>query len=161
MSEHAPAATAEELHRAAELIDGWLAAELERNPMLVAVDRDDEHPHRWFARMQGEERSYTTIWLTLGQRALHAETYVLPAPEENHAAFYENLLRRNRVMHRLAFCIGDEDAVYLVGHVPVRHIDEDELDRVVGSTWAYVEQFFRPALRIGFASRLAKSSGGG
>ena len=35
--------------------------------------------------------------------------------------------------------------------------DEDrlavELDRILGAGWAYVEQCFRPAMRIGFASR--------
>ena len=33
------------------------------------------------------------FWLISQQ--LGAETYVMPAPEENHAAFYEHLLRRN------------------------------------------------------------------
>jgi hypothetical protein len=32
-------------------------------------------------------------------------------------------------------------------------VSEDELDRILGSLYAWVEQFFRPALRIGFASR--------
>ena len=35
------------------------------------------------------------MWFTLGQRTLHFETYVMPAPEENHERFYEHLLRRN------------------------------------------------------------------
>ena len=32
-------------------------------------------------------------------------------------------------------------------------VDHDELDRILGSLYAWTEQFFRPALRIGFASR--------
>jgi hypothetical protein len=84
---------------------------------------------------------------------LHVETYVMPAPEENHAAFYEHLLRRNRVCNGVAFCIGDEDAIYLQGRLPVTAVDEHELDRILGSMYAYVEQFFRPAMRIGYASR--------
>ena len=49
--------------------------------------------------------------------------------------------------------IGDEHAIFLAGSLPVRAVTEDELDRVLGSMWAYVERIFRPALRIGFASR--------
>ena len=94
-----------------------------------------------------------TIWFHLRQRTLHYETYVMPAPEENHAAFYEHLLRRNLKLYGAAFAIGDEDAVFLVGPARQRRVDDDELDRVLGSLYAWVEQFFRPAIRIGFASR--------
>ncbi|HEX8803864.1 MAG TPA: YbjN domain-containing protein, partial [Acidimicrobiales bacterium] len=91
----------------------------------------------------------------LRQRTLHYETYVMPAPEENHAAFYEHLLRRNLKLFGAAFAIGEEDAVFLTGQLANGCVDDDELDRVLGSLYAWVEQFFRPALRIGFASRFA------
>ena len=41
----------------------------------------------------------------------------------------------------------------LVGQLPVTAIDEAELDRIVGTTYATVEQYFRPAMRIGYASK--------
>jgi len=65
------------------LITAWLAAQLEENPILEAVERDQE-VRRWYVRLRGEERDVTTIWLTLGQRTLHYETYFMPAPEERH-----------------------------------------------------------------------------
>ena len=77
----------------------------------------------------------------------------MPAPEENHAAFFEHLLRRNLKLYGAAFAIGEEDAVFLVGQIANPAVDEDELDRILGSLYQWVEQFFRPALRIGFASR--------
>ena len=134
------------------LISGWLARQLEENPILVAVDRDPEL-RRWYVRLRGEERDFTTIWFTLGQRTLHYETQFMPAPEENHQALYEYLLRRNQRLFAMRFCIGAEDAVYLVGQLPVTAVDEAELDRIVGSTYATVEQYFRPAMRIGYASK--------
>jgi hypothetical protein len=103
--------------------------------------------------MAGEDKDFTTVWFTLQQRALHVESYVMPAPEENDAAFYEHLLRRNRQTRMLWFAIGEEDAVFLVGQVPLALLDTGAVDRVLGSFYLYVEQFFRPALRIGFASR--------
>ena len=77
-----------------------------------------------------------TIWFTLRQRTLHYETYVMPAPEENHAAFYEHLLRRNLKLYGAAFAIGDEDAVFLVGQLANAAVDDDELDRILGSLYA-------------------------
>ena len=136
-------------------INAWLSRAAAENPVIAAVERDVELPRRWFVRMLGEEKSVTTVWLTLGQRTLQYETYVMPAPEENHAEFYEHLLRRNDGLVGAHFSIGAEDAVFLRGELAVGALDEDELDRALGTLYATVEQCFRPALRIGFASRLA------
>jgi hypothetical protein len=138
-------------------IDRWLRDQLEQNPVVAAVERGEPGERRWYVRVHGESKDVFSVWFTLRQRSLHYETYVMPAPEENHAELYEHLLRRNRKLHGATFCIGDEDAVFLVGAVPVHTVDEGELDRVLGSLYAYVEQCFRPALRIGFASRFAGS----
>jgi len=137
-------------------ITSWLTHELETNPIVAAVERGEPSERRWYVRVLGESKDIFTIWFTLRQRTLQFETYVIPAPEENEAQFYEHLLRRNRKITGMAFCIGDEDAVFLAGSLPVHAIDEGELDRILGSMYAYVEQFFRPALRIGFASRFAE-----
>jgi Putative bacterial sensory transduction regulator len=137
-------------------IERWLARAAAENPVVAAVDRDVDTPRRWFVRMRGEEKDITTVWLTLGQRTLRYETYVLPAPEENHAEFYEHLLRRNDRLVGAHFSIGAEDAVFLRGELSVGAVDEQELDRALGTLYATVEQCFRPALRIGFASRFAR-----
>jgi hypothetical protein len=135
------------------LIDGWLAEQLAENPVVAAVERGEASERRWYVRVHGESKDVFSIWFTLRQRSLHYETYVMPAPEENQGAFYEHLLRRNRKLHGAAFCIGEEDAVFLAGALPFHPVDEGELDRILGSLYAYVEQCFLPALRIGFASR--------
>ena len=92
--------------------------------MIAAVDRGEPSERRWYVRLEGEEKDFITVWFVLGQRTLQYETYVTPAPEENHAAFYEHLLRRNAKLNGVAFSIGVEDAVYLRGQIGVRHIDE-------------------------------------
>jgi hypothetical protein len=150
-----PPATPEQLDEVEAAVTAWLAGELETNPVVAAVDRGEPGERRWYVRVTGEEKDTFTIWLTLRQRTLHYETYVMPAPEENHAAFYEHLLRRNRKLYGAAFAIGEEDAVFLLGQLDNRAVTDDELDRVLGSLYAWVEQFFRPALRIGFASRFS------
>lgn len=134
------------------LVEQWAARELAENPVVLAVDRDPE-VRRWYVRLKGEDRDFITIWLTLGQRTLRYETYFMPAPETNVASLYEYLLRLNMRLYGMRFAIGGEEAVYLVGQMPVSAVDEEELDRIVGSAYAAVEQWFRAAMRIGFAGR--------
>jgi len=146
-------ATPAELDRLEALIDAWLAEQLAANPVVAAVERGEAGERRWYLRVHGEEKDVFTIWYTLGQRTLHYETYVMPAPEENPGQLYEHLLRRNLKLNGAAFAIGVEDAVFLVGQFPSLAVDVGELDRILGSLYAYVEQCFRPAMRIGFTSR--------
>ena len=146
-------ATPAELADLEARVEAWLERQRAENPILVEAERGEPGVRRWRLRLAGEEKDVTTVWLTLDQRTVSYETYVMPAPEEDHARFYEHLLRRNRHFHGAAFCIGDEDAVFLRGQLPLWMVTDEELDRIVGSLYAYVEQCFRPALRIGFASR--------
>jgi hypothetical protein len=145
-------ASAEELARLRELISAWAASELASNPLLSAVDRDVEID-RWYLRMRGEDKAVITVWLTLRERTLHFETYFMPAPEEQVARCYEYLLRTNERLFAWRFAVGAEDAVYLMGQLPLGAIDRDELDRIVGSGYAYSEQYFRAAMSIGYASK--------
>lgn len=142
-------------------IDGWLDRQSTENPVIDTVGRDVPGTRRWFVRVKGEEKDVFTIWFHLQQRTLQYETYVMPAPEENHAQFYAHLLARNHRLFGAAFAIGEEGAIFLEGAIPNELLDgldetaDDELDRILGSLYAWVERFFRPALRIGFASKFS------
>jgi hypothetical protein len=149
----------DELEALAGRIDAWLAEIATENPAIASIDRgtsDDTMTGdpRWFVRMRGEEKDITTVWLTLGQRTLRYETYVMPAPEENAGELYEQLLRRNERLVGAHFAIGIEDAVFLRGELPDVAVTAAEIDRILGTLYATVEQTFRGLLRIGFASRL-------
>jgi hypothetical protein len=150
--------TPDELDALETRIDAWFAREAAENPMISAVDRGEPSERRWYVRVLGVEKDTFTFWFTLGQRTLRYETYVMPAPEENEGAFYHHLLVRNGPLHGWAFAIGEESAVFLMGAIEVQALADDAaladtLDRIVGSGWEYVERTFKPALRIGFASR--------
>lgn len=147
-----PAMSPEELAHAAVVIQGWLAEQLAENPTVLAVERDETGALRWFMRLTSDEKGVFSVWFTLQQRTLHHETYLMPAPIENQARCYEQLLRRNRTLHGVQLAIGDEDAIYLVGRVPVEGLDAEVLDGILGAHYAAVEQCFRPAMRVGYAS---------
>lgn len=146
-------ASPDELDRLEAFIDAWLAAEAADNPAIDAVERGPSDERRWYVRIAGEEKDVWTIWFTLGQRTLGYTTYLVPAPEENHARFYEHLLRRNRALTGLKLEIGPEDAVYLSGAIPLPQVTAPALDHILGAMYAAVELIFRPAMRIGYASK--------
>lgn len=134
-------------------VDEWLAELAAAHDHILAVDRTNDGGVRWYVRMRGDDKEFTTVWLSVGQRMLRYETYVMPAPEENERELYEHLLRRNDALVGAHFSIGIEDAVFLRGAMPVAHVTRDELDRVLGTLYAQVEQCFQMLLRIGFRSR--------
>lgn len=145
---------AEQLDELDRRIDGWLADLAGEHDHILAIDRTDDDAVRWYVRMRGDDKEFTTVWLTLGQRMLRYETYVMPAPEENDAELYEHLLRRNDGLIGAHFSIGIEDAVFLRGEMPVDQVSLAEVDRALGTLYAQVELCFQALLRIGFRSRL-------
>lgn len=144
------------LARIERQIDEWLSRAKANNDLILAIDRSTEQEIRWYVRMSGEEKEFTTVWLTLGQRTLRFETYVMPAPEENAQVLYETLLRRNEKLVGAHFSIGQEDAVFLRGEIPLAALNEQELDRAIGTLYSTVEQSFGSLIRIGFASRFTE-----
>ncbi|MGH8981470.1 MAG: YbjN domain-containing protein [Acidimicrobiales bacterium] len=139
-------------------IDDWIARERsdEGTFGLVAAERqevtDRTASNRWYLRFRGEEKDYITVWLTLRQRTLHHEAQFMPAPEEHPAEVFAYLMRRNADLFGMAFCLGPEDAVYLVGRVPAALVDDDELDRIAGSSIVYVDDHFPTAMTLGHPS---------
>lgn len=136
-------------------MDEWLAAFRAANPTVEAVDRGDGDELRWYVRLAGEAKEHTTIWLTLGQRTLRYEAYVMPAPLDNVAEVYESALRRNGKLVGAHFAIGVEDALFLRGELPLAALSEPELDRILGSLYAYIEQAFPSLIRLGYARHFA------
>jgi len=139
---------------AAAVVDGWVARELVAGGALLAAEReeitDGTGSHRWYMRFKGDEKDVITVWLTLRQRTLHHETQFMPAPVANLAEVLTYLMRRNADIYAMSFCLGPEDAVYLVGRVPARLVDEDELDRITGSSLLYVDEHFPTAMTLGY-----------
>jgi hypothetical protein len=146
----------EEMAAAVACIDGWIQRELAAEGLLVAAERQDvtdrTASYRWYLRFKGEEKDFITVWFTLKQRTLHHEAQFMPAPEEHAAEVFAYLLRRNASLFGMWFALGPEDAVYLVGRVPARLIDDDELDRIAGSSVLYTDDHFPSAMTLAHPS---------
>ena len=126
-------------------LEGPVAAE----PYVQTVEHDPEIP-RWYVRFGCEGRDATTIYFDLHQRTLRYEVYFLPDPPANRLELYGFLLRRNHAMYGLRFSIGPDGDLYLTGRVALEHLDERELDRIIGVVYETVETWFQPVVRLAY-----------
>ncbi|MDP1794066.1 MAG: YbjN domain-containing protein [Acidimicrobiales bacterium] len=149
-----PPADAATLERLGDLVDAWAETQLAENEAVLGVERENDNGvRRWLLRLTGEEKQFISVWFALRQRSLSIEAYFMPGPEENVEQLWTYLLRLNARIAGLRFAVGLEEAVYLMGACSVHHVDESELDRLLGAAYAYSEAYFRPAMRIGYATR--------
>ena len=151
-----PIASPEERAECAGAVLDWAALSVVDStgpvtaPAVLAVESDPDLD-RWYIRLKGAEKDVVTIWLTVGQRTLRHVAHFMPAPETNLEQTYEYLLRRNSSLVGMRFCLGDEDAVFLVGEMPVTDVTVEEIDRIVGTSLEYVESCFPAAMTLGYA----------
>ncbi len=142
-----------ELARIEGVIDTALHDAIDEIEAVVAVERGEIDQPFWYVRLAGETKQHFSAEFTLGQRTLAIESYFMPDPDENREAVFSHLLVRNRAMHGLHFVIGPEDSVYLRGQLDNRNVDADAIDRRLAAVYEYTEQYFVPAMRLGFESQ--------
>jgi putative sensory transduction regulator len=136
---------------AAGLVADHLTGPVASQPHVQHVEHDPEIS-RWYVRFSCEGRDASTIYFDLDQRSLRYELYFMPDPPRNHQELYRWLLRRNHHgLYGARFSLGADNDVYIVGRVPYEHLDEEELDRIIGVLYELVETWFQPAIKIGFS----------
>jgi hypothetical protein len=113
---------------------------------------DDKGHFHWLIRLKGEERDVITLWLSLRQRTVFAETELMPAPDENREELYRYLMVKNHELRELHLAIGPEDGIYLVAQVPVNELTIERMDELVGATVHYVDEIFPTAMTMGLSS---------
>ena len=92
---------------------------------------DDKGHFHWLIRLRGEEKDVITLWLSLRQRTVFAETELMPAPEEHHDELYRYLLVKNHELRELHLAIGPEEGIYLVTQIPILELTIERLVQVV------------------------------
>jgi len=126
-------------------LEGPVAAE----SYVQTVEYDASIP-RWYVRFGCEGRDAATIYFDLHQRTLRHELYFMPDPPANHEDLYRFLLRCSHELYGIHFSVGPDGDCYLVGRTLLEHLDEAELDRVIGVYYEAVERWFQAAIGIGF-----------
>lgn len=106
--------------------------------------------------LPGTHKLKTVVNLIVGEHALRIEAFVMRQPDENREQLWSWLLRRNARMYGVAFSIDGNGDVYLTGRVSLGGLDEDELDRLLGSVLTYADESFDSMLEIGFGSAIKR-----
>ena len=106
--------------------------------------------------LPGTHKLKTACNLIVGEHALRIEAFVMRRPDERHEQLWAWLLRRNARMYGVAFSIDAAGDVYLTGRVALTGLNEDELDRLLGSVLTYADESFDTMLEIGFETSIRR-----
>jgi hypothetical protein len=106
--------------------------------------------------LPGERKLKTTCSMQVGEHALGVHAFVARRPDENHERVYRWLLERNLKLYGVAFAVDAVGDIYLDGRLPLRALDAEEVDRILGSVLTYADESFNPILELGFASSIRK-----
>jgi hypothetical protein len=113
-------------------------------------------PGAYVVTLPGTHKLKTAVNLIVGEHALRIEAFVMRRPDERHEELWAWLLRRNARMYGVSFSIDAAGDVYLTGRVSLGGLDEDELDRLLGSVLTYADESFDTMLEIGFGSSIRR-----
>jgi hypothetical protein len=120
------------------------------------LDWESTGDSSYVVSLPGTHKLKTACNLIVGEHSLRVEAFVMRRPDERHEDLWAWLLRRNARMYGVAFSIDTAGDVYLTGRVSLKSLDEDELDRLLGSVLTYADESFDTMLEIGFGSSIRR-----
>jgi len=109
---------------------------------------------QWAAQLRGERKHTILLGIALVGDRVVFESFFMRRPQEAHDDFYELLLRRNMRSYGVHFALDADGDAYIVGARGAAGLNEDELDRIVGSILIEADGLFDAAIAIGFKSYL-------
>lgn len=138
---------AHDAQAARAVVERWLASR------DIDSERDGQH---WMIMLHGEHKRTVGVTVSIGDHTLIVQSFFMRAPDDDAAAVYALLLRRNLRSYTLRFALHPDGDVLLVGVVPLEAVTDVELDRVLGQLLAVADETFNEALRLGFAGYIAR-----
>ena len=113
-------------------------------------------PGEVVATLAGEHKLRTTVSLVVGDHSLSATAFVIRAPDENVEQVHRWLLRHNTRLRGIAFALGADGDVYLVGRLPLEAVTQATIDALLGSVLEAADSSFDPLLALGFATAIRR-----
>jgi Putative bacterial sensory transduction regulator len=106
--------------------------------------------------LPGEQKLTTVCSVVVGEQSLSISAFVVRNPDENHAAVYAYLLRRNLAMPGLAYAIDKSGDVFVTGRVPLEAANAAYLDQIFGVVLDAADGAFNDLLALGFLESMKK-----
>lgn len=110
--------------------------------------------HEWSLILGGDSGMLLSVNLTVGDYTLGLFCFYMRAPDENVCDVYRLLLRKQLDMYAVKFCLEDDGDLYLKAEIPLAAMNEQELDRLLGSFQYYAEQSYPSIMRLGWSSQI-------
>jgi hypothetical protein len=106
--------------------------------------------------LPGEKKLKTVCSVVVSDQSLSVSAFVVRNPDENHAAVYAYLLRRNFTMPGLAYAIDKSGDVFVTGRVPLEGANAAYLDQIFGVVLDAADGAFNELLALGFLESMKK-----
>ena len=103
------------------------------------LDYEQKDENTYLITLPGEAKQQTHCALVVGDHSLSINAFVIRKPDENKAAVFEYLLKKNASMYSIAFAV-----------------NEREIDRILGAVLQYADSSFNPLLELGFSSAIRR-----
>lgn len=113
-------------------------------------------PGEFVVSLPGEKKLTTVCSVVVGEQSLSISAFVVRNPDENHAAVYAHLLRRNLRLPGLAYAIDSSGDVYVTGRVPLQGVSAAYLDQIFGVVLEASDGAFNELLAMGFLESMKK-----
>ena len=97
------------------------------------LDYEQKDENTYLITLPGEAKQQTHCALVVGDHSLSINAFVIRKPDENKAAVFEYLLKKNASMYSIAFAVNELGDIYLVGRLPLDAVNEREIDRILGA----------------------------
>lgn len=120
------------------------------------LDYERRDEQTFLVTLPGEKKLQTHCALVVGDYSLSVNAFVMRKPDENAEKVFAWCLKRNASMYGVAFAINELGDLYLVGRLPLQAINEQEIDRLLGSVLQHADSSFNPLLELGFASSIRR-----
>ena len=106
--------------------------------------------------LPGEKKLQTHCALIVGDHSLSINAFVIRKPDENEASVHHWCMTKNASMYGMAYAINELGDIYLVGRLPLDAVNNQELDRILGSVLQNADSAFNPLLELGFANAIRR-----
>jgi hypothetical protein len=119
--------------------------------MLVAFELDVTRTgtHEATVRLPSTARGILGVHLTIDERSVHLQAFVLRNPDRGREAIYGRLLRRHFDRTRWRFAIDDVGDIYLTHREPLDAFS-DRVDGLLGELVMIVDEVYAGVLETGF-----------
>jgi putative sensory transduction regulator len=117
---------------------------------------EEPAPGTFVVTLPGTHKLQTACSLVVGEHSVSVNAFVARHPDENHAGVHRWLLERNTRMYGVAFAVDRFGDIYLVGHLSLDAVTDDEIDRVLGAVLEYADTSFNAILELGFETSIRR-----